>query len=264
MSVVGYTHSRRHRNIKTAKMAWAGTRFGIAGALALTACLAWLPVRAQDNAAGQSGSQRNAPAPNVPESQQNGNPFPGSGGNVPILPSGPTANVPEGEYEPQTSRVAFPPRDLDPVRSPDDTDPDSGSSQGFSSSLAGVDDLLPTPTQPASNGKKDRGVAPIPRETPETDIDVGNYYLSMKNWRAALSRFQSALVLEPDNPDMYWGLAESERHMGEFALAREHYLKVLEYDPGSKHAREAEKALRDPEMAKAKAAPAGAANAARH
>ena len=178
---------------------------------------------------------------------------------MPILPSGPTGTAPEDL--PQASRVAFPLGDLDPVRSPDDARPDNGSSQGFSSSLSGVDDVLPPPTQPA-NGKKDQVIAPTPQETPENDISVGNYYLSSKNWRAALSRFQSALVLEPDNPEMYWGLAECERHMGDFALAREHYLKVLEYDPGSKHAKEARKALSDPEIANAKPTSAGTAKGA--
>ena len=178
---------------------------------------------------------------------------------MPILPSGPTVDEPEGI--PQADRTAFPPSDLDPVRSPDEARPDNGTNQGFSSSLSGVDDILPPPTQPAK-GKKDQEIAPIPQESSENDISVGNYYLSTKNWRAALSRFQSALVLEPDNPDMYWGLAECERHMGEFALAREHYMKVLEYDPGSKHAKDARKALRDPEIANAKPAPASTAKAA--
>ena len=64
------------------------------------------------------------------------------------------------------------------------------------------------------------------------------------------------LVLDPDNPDVYWGLAESERHLGRFADARENYQKIMEYDPGSHHAKEASKALKDPEIANAKAAPA--------
>lgn len=102
----------------------------------------------------------------------------------------------------------------------------------------------------------------MPQESPENDIHVGDYYMSVQNWRAALSRFQSALVLEPENPDVYWGLAESERHMGNYALARQHYLKVLEYDPGSRHAKEAKKALREPDIANAKAAPVSATNAA--
>lgn len=247
-------------------MTAVGPKIGLAGVLALAVCLPSWPVFAQNSSGGQSGSENRsgqsapaAPAANVPQSQQKGNPFPGSTNDVPILPSGPTVTVPEAA--PQASQETFPPSDLDPVRSPDQARPDNGSSQGFSSSLSGVDDILPPPTQP-TNGKKDQEIAPIPQETPENDISVGNYYLSAKNWRAALSRFQSALVLEPDNPDMYWGLAECERNLGEFALAREHYLKVLEYDPGSKHAKEARKALRDPEIANAKPAPAGTAKAA--
>lgn len=265
---VGFTHSRRHRNIRTVKMVTKGINFGWTAALMLAACVASAPAWAQAGDASPS-SQGNAqqsapaaPAANVPQTQQKGNPFPGNTTNVPVLPSGPTANVPEGNYEPEAGRVAFPARDHDPVRSPDSAEPDSGETQGFSSSLSGVDDLLPPPNEPAPKGKKDdQQIAPMPQETPEQDVDVGNYYLGLKNWRAALSRFQSALVLDPENPDVYWGLAESERHLGDFALAREHYMKVLEYDPGSKHAKEAKKVLRDPQIANAKAAAAGSANA---
>ena len=266
MSVVGFTHSPRHRNIRTAKMAAIQTKIGLTAALALAVCSACTPARAQSGStpsSKQNQPQQNAPgAPttNAPQSQEKGNPFPGDTTNVPVLPSGPTANVPEGNYEPESGHVAFPAHDHDPVRSPDNAVPDSGEREGFSSSLSGVDDVLPPPDQPSANGKKDQGIASMPQESPEKDVDVGNYYLGLKNWRAALSRFQSALVLDPENPDVYWGLAESERHMGDFALAREHYLKVLEYDPGSKHAKEAKKALRDPEIANAKPAPAGTAN----
>ena len=83
----------------------------------------------------------------------------------------------------------------------------------------------------------------MPKETAKEDISVGKYYLDNKNWRAALSRFQSALVLAPEDPEVYWGLAESARHLGNFADARAYYLKVMEYDPDSKHAKEAKKAL---------------------
>ncbi|HEV2135260.1 MAG TPA: tetratricopeptide repeat protein [Terracidiphilus sp.] len=247
-------------------------KIGFMAALALMASLGCASLLGQaggqngggDNpSSSQSKAQQNAPsAPtaNVPQSQQKGNPFPGNTNNVPILPSGPTADVPEGNYEPETGHVAFPDRDHDPVRSPESAaEPDN--EKGFSSSLSGVDDILP-PDEPAAKGKKgDQENAPMPQESPEKDVNVGNYYLSMKNWRAALSRFQSALVLDPENPDVYWGLAESERHTGDFVLAREHYMKVIEYDPGSKHAKEAKKALKDPEIANAKPAPGGTANA---
>jgi predicted TPR repeat methyltransferase len=70
-----------------------------------------------------------------------------------------------------------------------------------------------------------------------------------------LSRFQSALVLAPEDPEVYWGLAVSQQHMGDFAGARANYEKVLEYDPDSKHGKEAKKALKEPELANAKPAP---------
>jgi tetratricopeptide (TPR) repeat protein len=68
-----------------------------------------------------------------------------------------------------------------------------------------------------------------------------------------LSRFESAFVLDPENPEVYWGLAESQRHLGNFADAKKNYLKVMEYDPDSKHSKEAKKILKEPEMETAKA-----------
>jgi hypothetical protein len=245
----------------------AGMKLGIVVALGLATCATCANARGQSGPAGGSGQaepqqkQPTAPAPSASQSQEKGNPFPGSTSNVPVLPSGPTEYAPEPSSSAERNVAAFPPEDQDPVRSPDQAVADSGETQGFSSSQSGVDDILPPPTQPTGKGKGDQEIAPMPRETPENDVSVGNYYLSTKNWRAALSRFQSALVLAPDNPDVYWGLAESERHTGDYAAAREHYLKVLEYDPGSKHAKDAKKALKDPEIANAKVAPAGAANA---
>ena len=61
------------------------------------------------------------------------------------------------------------------------------------------------------------------------------------------------MVLAPENPEVYWGLAESQQHMGDFANARANYEKVIEYDPDSKHAKEAKKALKEPEFANANA-----------
>ena len=91
------------------------------------------------------------------------------------------------------------------------------------------------------------------QETAKEDEDVGNFELSRKNWKAALSRFQSALVTDPDNPDVYWGMAEAQRELKDFAHARANYQKVTEYDPDSKHGKEAKKLLKDPELANAPA-----------
>ena len=95
-------------------------------------------------------------------------------------------------------------------------------------------------------------------EASAEDITVGDYYLDKKNWKAALSRFQSAMVLAPDDPEVYWGLAEAERHLGDLASARDHYLKLLDYDPDGPHGKEARKALKDPNLMSAKKTEAGA------
>ncbi len=62
------------------------------------------------------------------------------------------------------------------------------------------------------------------------------------------------MVLNPENPDAFWGMAEAARHLGDFASARSYYQKVFDYDPDSKHGKEARKALKDPEIANAQAA----------
>ena len=123
--------------------------------------------------------------------------------------------------------------------------------------MKGMDSLLPGPGDDQAGKKKGGAIDEAPKETAKQDISVGKYYLDQKNWRAAQSRFQSALVLSPEDPDVYWGLAESARHLGNFADAKANYQKVMEYDPGSKHAKEAEKALKEPEIENAKAAAPG-------
>ncbi len=151
----------------------------------------------------------------------------------------------------------LPPEDLDPVRSPEDAGQAAEEQeQSSSSSLAGMGSLLPSPdddTHPGKHNRKGSQIVPEHHETAAEDENVGSYYLDNKNWKAALSRFESALVLDPDNPDVYWGLAESQRHLGDFASARANYQKVTEYDPDSHHAKEARKALKEPEIANAKA-----------
>lgn len=118
-----------------------------------------------------------------------------------------------------------------------------------------MNDLLPGPdddAQPGKRNKKGSRVVPEHHETAAEDENVGSYYLDNKNWKAALSRYQSAMVLDPDNPEVYWGLAESQRHLGNFADARANYQKVVDYDPDSRRGKDARKALSDPQIANAK------------
>jgi tetratricopeptide (TPR) repeat protein len=235
--------------------------------LCLATALPVLHAQAQGGNGTPNSSQSNqAPSPQSPDSakqpaqvqrQSNANPFPEDTSNVPVMPTHNIPGLPPGTEDAGNARVNLPSDDMDPVRSPEDEGAVAQGGEGSSSSsMAGMGNLLPGPddeSQPGKRNKKDSQGVLEHHETAAEDEDVGSYYLSNKNWKAALSRFQSAMVLDPDNPVVYWGLAESQRHLGDFADARSNYEKVVEYDPGSRQGKDARKALNEPEIANAKA-----------
>jgi tetratricopeptide (TPR) repeat protein len=234
-----------------ATMLWILTGCLSAGMVTLSAQTQDANKQKQKNSSQQPASQQ--PSQPAPQSQPNGNPFPEDMKSIPVMPSGNTPDIPETAEE-ASSPEAAPPMDSDPVRSPEGMgNIDEGDTQGFSSSRRGLDNIVPDPaTEPEEEKGKKGGSADVtPKESAEKDIEVGNYYLDNKNWRGALSRFQSAMVLAPENPDVYWGLAECYRHLGQFADARKNYEIVASYDPDSKHGKEAKKALKDPDLANA-------------
>jgi hypothetical protein len=213
------------------------------------------PGTSQSNSAGDAQKPA-AGSPQSGSTQPASNPFPEDTSSVPVLPSASassSATPPPTFSDEDSGNIRLPGADNDPVRSPDDpvTDSASAPEDGFSSSLNGIDQLLPPPD--SGKAKKNREQEPTHQEGAAEDIQVGGFYLERKDWKGALSRFESALVLDPENPEVYWGLAEAERHLGDFAAARAHYQKVIEYDPESHHGKEAVKALKEPELAHAPA-----------
>jgi hypothetical protein len=185
------------------------------------------------------------------------NPFPEDTNNVPVVPTnGEPATAPAPPPvtdEGSAVTTSLLKSDSDPVHSPDDPDPESaGANSGFSSSLSGSPDIN-IPDEPKTGKRKKTDEPPVHQVTAKDDESVGEFELSRKNWKAALSRYQSALVTDPENPDVYWGIAESQRQLGDYANAKANYLKVMEYDPDSKHAKEAKKLLKDPQLANAPA-----------
>ena len=186
------------------------------------------------------------------------------------MPSRGTPALPEGTYSGDNvaAHVGLPNDDADPVKSPDDPAAEAPSeNQSFSSSnIPGLDKILDRAEEKAADadqqagkkkrrgGDKDDDKPAEHKETSSEDIDVGKYYIERKNWKAALSRFESALVLSPEDPEVYWGLAESERGLGQYVEARNYYKKLLDYDPDGPHGKAARKALNDPQIANAQAA----------
>lgn len=207
------------------------------------ACGVFILLHAQ--AQSPQPAQQNPPAPKPPT---DANPFPDDTNNVPVMPS---SDNPAAAAPAPVGDVHAPAADNDPVHSPDEpvgAPEDTGESS--SSTFAGMDKILPPDTDTSTRGKKNKAPQePEHQETAKEDESVGSYYLSEHNWRAALSRFESAVVLDPENPEVYWGLAEAQRHLGRISEARANYLKLMEYDPDSKHSKDARKILKDPEMA---------------
>jgi hypothetical protein len=242
-------------------------------ALVLAGCLTAASALAAQTATGGNATDQSQPvAPSVPAAPSSANPFPEDTSNVPVMPSKAAPGLSEGSYSgtedaaPSRPGPSLPGEDLDPVRSPDDAAPSAASrpeEEGFSSSLKGLEKLLPAPGEDQPEKKKKLAIKNLVvkesthQEASSKDIQIGGYYLDTKNWKAALSRFESAMVLDPENPEVYWGLAEAERHLGNFASARGYYQKVAEYDPDSRHGKEARKELQEPEIANGKNAAPG-------
>jgi hypothetical protein len=245
-----------HRTIEEAVGVEMKLAISIAVLIACGLC-AGRPSPAQSSSSAPSQSkpsdQQKAP-PNSSQPAQS-NPFPEDTTTVPLMPNG---NSPVTPDVPPGSAAAsdLPKGDADPVRSPDDPMPDSSSSaDGFSSSTTGMDRVLPPPDTDVSGGNKNHAASEH-QETAAEDENVGSYYLDQKNWKAALSRFESAVVLDPENPEVYWGLGEAQRHLGKLAEAKASYQKLVDYDPDSKHGKEARKLLKDPDLANAPTASA--------
>jgi len=235
-------------------------------AVCLAASFAAPPqLRAQAPKAGEAAQK---PASSSPAAPTSANPFPEDTSTVPVLPaaSGPAVPVSkDDESAPPSGRVLFSSDEADPVRSPDDPAPEVVSDQPgeSSSSLKGLEGVLPRADDDQPSGRRKLKVKPeepTHEETAKEDVNVGGYYLEKKNWKAAQSRFQSAMVLDPEDPEVYWGLAESAYHLGDYAAARGWYTKLLDYDPDGPHGKQARKAIKDPLVANAaSAAPAASA-----
>ena len=234
--------------------------------LLLAGCLAaaaGLPAQAPANP-DATQAEKNKPAdPTQKPAAAEANPFPEDTSNVPIMTPGAAPGAPDAASRaPEIAPIPLPGEDYDPVRSPEDPQPAAtGGDDESSSSLKDLERLLPSDNDEDQGKKKKRSATsqssakqPSIQDLAAKDIQVGEYYLSTKNWKAALSRFESAVVLDPENPEVYWGLAEAQHRLGDLANAKANYLKVLDYDPDSPHGKLARKELKDPALANAPAA----------
>jgi tetratricopeptide (TPR) repeat protein len=77
----------------------------------------------------------------------------------------------------------------------------------------------------------------------EKDIEVGEFYLKRKNYRAAEDRFREALTYKPGDAVATYRLAETLEDQGKYAEALTSYQDYLKILPEGKFASEAKRGL---------------------
>ena len=75
------------------------------------------------------------------------------------------------------------------------------------------------------------------------DVEVGDYYFKKKNYKAAISRYQEALVYKPNDAIAEFRLAEAFDKTGNSSEAIGHYKNYLKILPHGPDAEDAQKAL---------------------
>lgn len=78
----------------------------------------------------------------------------------------------------------------------------------------------------------------------EKDLEVGNYYLKQKNYRAALERFRDALLYKPNDAEATYALAVTQEKLDLFSEAYKAYSKYLEILPHGPMAKESEEGMK--------------------
>jgi Tfp pilus assembly protein PilF len=117
---------------------------------------------------------------------------------------------------------------------------------GESSSSDSQIDLKPRPGKPEPGpAEEDESVLkPWDPHKAAKDVEVGQYYLKLKNYRAALERFNHALVYKANDAEAIYGLAVTQEKLDLLSLADQNYRKYLEILPNGPKSKDAEEGLK--------------------
>jgi Tfp pilus assembly protein PilF len=97
---------------------------------------------------------------------------------------------------------------------------------------------------PPNKGKDDNTFRSYDPHRAEKDVEVGNYYLKLKNYRAALDRFNDALRYKPKDAEATFGLATTQEKLDLLDQAYQNYQEYLKILPSGPHGKESEAAMR--------------------
>jgi tetratricopeptide (TPR) repeat protein len=152
---------------------------------------------------------------------------------------------PQGSQQPQQTAPA-----QTPAKADDQGESSSKDSQGDFTGASRPP--LPAPSGDEPDGKTFR---PWDPHRAAKDIEVGEYYLKLKNYRAALERFNDALLYKPNDAEAIFDLAVTQERLDLFAKASRSYSKYLEILPSGPKAKESQEAIKrlQPHIAEAPA-----------
>jgi len=136
-----------------------------------------------------------------------------------------------------------PPRNPPPPRSEPIQDPNESSSRETKIDIRDPGALPPDINEGEDSADSDvQEMKPYNPHRAEKNIEVGDYLMRRKNYRAAESRYREALEYKPHDALATFRLAVALEKMGEWDEARQRYqeyLKILPQGPLSKDARKA-------------------------
>ncbi len=128
---------------------------------------------------------------------------------------------------------------------------------GESSSRGSIIDLSPPKNDAAEHPNSETNdVTELKKWDPHKsakDVEVGDFYFSRQNYRAAESRYQEALEYKENNAEAMFKLADTEEKLGNTAEAQKYfalYLKTLPEGPRADEAKKALERLSAPQAAK--------------
>jgi tetratricopeptide (TPR) repeat protein len=118
---------------------------------------------------------------------------------------------------------------------------------------------LETPGRSSSGGPPSSIQETLPYDPHKAakDIEVGQYYLKRKNYRAALDRFNEALLYKPNDAEAIFHLAQTQEKLELYALAYQNYHSYLTIFKEGPYVKDTQEAMKRIEPHLPRAEPAG-------
>lgn len=154
----------------------------------------------------------------------------------------PRKSPPEPTPKPKPTPLPQEPQEEQPAQTPPGTQ-----APGESSSRESQADFSAQPRapEPAPATPVDEGTfLPFDPHRAAKDVEVGNYYLRLKNYRGALERFNDALLYKPNDVEATFGLAVTQEKLDLLTQAYQNYRAYLKIMDSGPHAKECQEAIK--------------------